>query len=168
MKVIDNFLDDDEFNIIQQYFLNEDFTWYLNDSIANKRKGIDQYQFIHLFFDISRPSLTDWSPFLTPLLQKLKAKYIFRIKANLRPRTSQGVLSDYHTDMDLNQQTAIFYLNTNNGYTKFQDNTLEDVPSVANRLLTFYGGLKHCGCSATDSNYRIVLNINYIPSQLLT
>ena len=168
MKIIDNFLDDDEFNIIQQYFLNDDFTWYLNDSIANKRKGIDQYQFIHLFFDISRPSLTDWSPFLTPLLHKLKAKYIFRIKANLRPRTSQGVLSDYHTDMDLNQQTAIFYLNTNNGYTKFQDNSLEDVPSVANRLLTFYGGLKHCGCSATDSNYRIVLNINYIPSQILT
>ena len=166
MKVIDNFLNDDEFNIIQQYFLSDSFVWHLNDSIANKRQGIDQYQFTHTFFDISKPSLQNYSSFLQPLLLKLKPQYIFRIKANLRPRTTQGVLSDYHVDMSLNQQTAIFYLNTNNGYTKFQDNTLDDVPSVANRLITFYGGLKHCGSSCTDSNYRIVLNINYIPTTL--
>ena len=166
MKVIDNFLNDDEFNIIQQYFINDSFTWHLNDSIANKRQGIDQYQFTHTFFDISKPSLQNYSSFLQPLLLKLKPQYIFRIKANLRPRTTQGVLSDYHVDMSLNQQTAIYYLNTNNGYTKFQENDYDDVPSVANRLLTFSGQLKHCGCSATDSNYRIVLNINYIPSTL--
>ena len=166
MKIIDNFLDEDEFNIIQQYFLNDSFTWHLNDSIANKRQGIDQYQFTHTFFDISKPSLQNYSSFLQPLLLKLKPQYIFRIKANLRPRTTQGVLSDYHVDMSLNQQTAIFYLNTNNGYTKFQENDYDDVKSIANRLLTFYGGLQHCGCSATDSNYRIVLNINYIPSTL--
>jgi len=164
MKIIDNFLPDDQFKIIQQYLCDDFFTWHLNDCIANRKQGLDQFQFTHLFFDISKPSLTNWSPFLQPLLHKLKAKYIFRIKANLRPRTSQGVLSDYHTDLDLNQQTAIFYLNTNNGYTKFQDNTIQDVPSVANRLLTFYGGLKHCGSSTTDTNYRILLNINYIPS----
>ena len=164
MKVIDNFLSDDNFQILQQYFSSDTFTWNLNNSIACHREGLDQYQFVHPFFDISKPSLNTWSPFLSPLLTKLNAKYIFRIKANLRPRTSQGVLSDYHTDMDLNQQTAIFYLNTNNGYTKFQQNDYPDVKSVANRLLTFYGGLKHCGSSCTDQNTRIVLNINYIPS----
>ncbi len=164
MKIIDNFLSTSDFQLIQHFFLSENFTWYLNDSIANHKQGLDQYQFTHLFFDISKPSLTEWSNFLTPLFNKLKAKYIFRVKANLRPRTTQGVLSDYHVDMSLNQQTAIFYLNTNNGYTKFQDNTLQDVPSVANRLLTFNGSLKHCGASCTDQNTRIVLNINYIPS----
>ena len=160
------FLPQDQFDLLQQYFINDSFIWHLNDSIANKRQGLDQYQFVHTFFDISKPSLQNYSSFLQPLLLKLKPQYILRIKANLRPRTTQGVLSDYHVDMSLNQQTAIFYLNTNNGYTKFQDETLQDVPSVANRLLTFYGALKHCGCSATDSNYRIVLNINYIPSTL--
>ena len=164
MKIIDNFLDEDSFQIISNYLLSENFTWYYNDSIAELKQGFDQFQFYHTFFDISKPSQTNWSNFLQPLLTKLNPKYIFRIKANLRPRTSQGVLSPYHTDMDLNQQTAIFYINTNNGYTKFHDNTLQDVPSVANRLLTFYGGLKHCGSSATDCNNRIVLNINYIPS----
>ena len=164
MKVIDDFLPQQDFDIIQQYFFDPTFVWYFNDSIAKYKQGLDQYQFTHLFFDIAKPSFNQWSPFLSPLLSKLNAKYIFRIKANLRPRTTQGVLSPYHTDFKLNQQTAIFYLNTNNGYTKFQDNSLDDVKSVANRLLTFYGGLKHCGSSCTDENTRVLLNINYIPS----
>ena len=166
MKIIDNFLDEDEFKVIQHYLTADDFPWYLSDSITKHKHGLDQFQFSHLFYDISKPYLQNYSNFLTPLFNKLQAKYILRVKANLRPRTTQGVLSDYHTDLDLNQQTAIYYLNTNNGYTKFQQNGLQDVPSVANRLVTFYGGLKHCGCSATDSNYRIVLNINYIPTTL--
>ena len=164
MKIIDDFLSPSDFEITQNFFQSSDFIWYYNQGIANHKQGLDQFQFVHPFFDISKPSQTDWSPFLQPILTKLNAQYIFRIKANLRPRTSQGVLSDFHTDMKLNQQTAIFYLNTNNGYTKFKDNTLDDVPSVANRLITFYGHLEHCGSSATDCNNRIVLNINYIPS----
>ena len=164
MKIIDNFLPKTDFEVIQQFLLGDNFSWNLLPSIANHKQGLDQYQFVYTFFDISKPSLQNYSNFLTPLFSKLQAKYILRVKANLRPRTSTAVLSDYHTDMDLNQQTAIFYLNTNNGYTKFQDNTLQNIPSVANRLLTFNGSLKHCGASATDSNYRILLNINYIPS----
>ena len=165
MKIIDDFLDPDDFKLTQHFFCNpnSDITWYFNDTIAGQQ-GLDQYQFTHTFFNLSRPFRSNYSNFLQPFLTKLNAKYIFRIKANLRPRTTQGVLSPYHTDMDLNQQTAIFYLNTNNGYTKFQDSTFDDVPSVANRLLTFYGGLKHCGCSCTDQNIRVVLNVNYIPS----
>ena len=164
MNIIDNFLDEDEFNILQQYLTNDSFSWNLLPSIANNKQGLDQYQFVHTFFDISKPSLQNYSNFLTPLFSKLQPKYILRVKANCRPRTSTAVLSDYHTDLNLNQQTAIFYLNTNNGYTKFQDETLKDVPSIANRLLTFDGSLKHCGASCTDQNTRIVLNINYIPS----
>jgi len=167
MKIIDNFLSPSDFEVTQNFFLSPDFIWYYNDCIAKHKQGLDQFQFVHPFFDISKPSKTDWSPFLQPILTKLNAKYIFRIKANLRPRTTQGVLSEYHVDMSLNQQTAIFYLNTNNGYTKFKEGDYDNVPSVANRLLTFYGALQHCGCSATDCNNRIVLNINYIPNELL-
>ena len=101
MKVIDNFLPQDQFDLLQQYFINDSFIWHLNDSIANKRQGLDQYQFVHTFFDISKPSLQNYSSFLQPLLLKLKPQYILRIKANLRPRTTQGVLSDYHVDMSL-------------------------------------------------------------------
>tara|TARA_R100000234_G_C4941712_1_gene153257 strand:+ start:90 stop:584 length:495 start_codon:yes stop_codon:yes gene_type:complete len=164
MKVIDNFLSPSDFELTQNFFTSTNFIWYFNDTIANHEQGLDQFQFVHPFFDIRNPSKSNFSNFLNPLLLKLKPKYILRIKANLRPRTDNIVLSPYHTDMDLNQQTAIFYLNTNNGYTKFQDNLYDDVHSVANRLLSFDGSLQHCGTSCTDQNTRILLNINYIPS----
>ncbi len=162
MKVIDNFLSIPDYDKLQQLLLGLDFPWYLKPSIANHKQGLDQYQFVHTFFNCSNPTINNFNPILQPLLDKLKANYILRIKANCRPRTSKLVLSDYHTDMNLNQQTAIYYLNTNNGYTKFLDDS-KTVNSVANRLLTFDGSLKHCGASCTDDNTRIVLNINYIP-----
>ena len=166
MKVIDNFLSPSDFELTQNFFLGSSIDWNLNNSIVSLKQGIDQYQFVHEFCNVQRPFKSNYSNFLQPILTKLNALYIFRMKSNLRPRTHQIIHSAYHTDMDLNQQTAIFYLNTNNGYTKFKDNTLDNVPSVANRLVTFYGGLKHCGCSCTDQNTRIVLNINYIPTTL--
>ena len=164
MKIIDDFLSPSDFKLTQNFFFSENFPWYFCDTITGPDGGLDQYQFTHTFFSLSQPFDSNYSNFLQPILTKLNAKYILRIKANLRPRTTQGVLSPFHTDMKLNQQTAIFYLNTNNGYTKFHNDTYPDVPSVANRLLTFYGGLKHTGSSCTDQNTRIVLNINYIPS----
>ena len=55
--------------------------------------------------------------------------------------------------------TSIFYVNTNNGYTKFEDGT--KVESVANRMLTFPANMKHIGTSCTDEQTRVVINFNY-------
>ena len=53
----------------------------------------------------------------------------------------------------------IFYLNTNNGYTKFEDGTV--VKSIANRLLTFPTLCKHTSSSCTDVEARVNINFNY-------
>ena len=55
--------------------------------------------------------------------------------------------------------TSIFYVNTNNGYTKFEDGT--KVESVANRMVTFSTNMKHLGTSCTNEKRRIVINFNY-------
>ena len=55
--------------------------------------------------------------------------------------------------------TSIFYVNTNDGYTKFKDGT--KVKSIANRMLTFPANMKHCGTSCTNERRRIVINFNY-------
>ena len=164
MNIIDNFLSKDDFELTQYFFLGPEIDWKFNNSIVSSEKGIDQYQFIHEFCNLQNPFQSNYSNFLQPLLTKLNARFIFRIKANLRPRTNQIVHSIYHTDMDLNQQTAIFYLNTNNGYTRFKDPSIPDVQSIANRLVSFNGSLQHYGTSCTDQNIRVLLNINYIPS----
>ena len=51
-------------------------------------------------------------------------------------------------------------MNTNNGYTKFEDGT--KVESVANRLVTFPASMMHTGTSCTDKKIRIVINFNYM------
>ena len=56
--------------------------------------------------------------------------------------------------------SAIFYLNTNNGYTKFEDGTI--ISSIENRLVTFPSTMLHTGTSCTDTKYRLVLNLVYV------
>ena len=57
-------------------------------------------------------------------------------------------------------KTAIFYINSNNGYTEFEE-TGEKVLSVANRVCIFDNGLQHAGVTTTDTINRVVVNVNY-------
>jgi len=54
----------------------------------------------------------------------------------------------------------VLYLNTNNGYTLFEDG--RQVDSVANRIVFFDATLPHSGVHCTDTEQRIVLNLNMI------
>ncbi len=168
MKIIDNFLPDSDFDFVQKFFLSTDLPWFWSPGISGKEVGPDYYQFVHKFFDTRNPfsncKSVKYSNFLQPLLNKLSPDHILRIKANLRPRTSSHIISEWHTDMKLNQKTAIFYPTSNNGYTVFKDGS--KVNTVANRLCVFHGHTEHAGASCTDESRRIVLNINYIPCEL--
>ena len=168
MKIIDDFLPYESFKTIQSFFLSTDIPWTYNDSIAGPNDDLNNYQFVYNFFDIKRPFKEScpckYSAFLKPILTKLSPQYIFRIKANLRPYTSSPYQGQWHTDMLLNQKTAIFYINSNNGYTVFKDNS--KVISRENRLCLFNGHIEHAGVSCTDARRRIVLNINYLPPSL--
>ena len=164
MKVIDNFLSDQAFEVIQHLLLGPEIDWHFNTTIAGENSDIDNFQFIHTFFDVKHPFLVKPQPPLNSLFTKLSPAALLRCKANLRTRTSSHVLSNFHTDMDFNQRTAIFYVNSNNGYTLFEDGS--SVESVANRLVLFHGSKLHCGASCTDQPTRVVLNINYFPNEL--
>ena len=69
------------------------------------------------------------------------------------------------TDAETNKighlmKTSILYMNTNDGYTKFEDGT--KVESVANRMVTFPNSMKHTGTTTSNSEYRLVINFNYV------
>tara|TARA_R100000152_G_C6689520_1_gene121480 strand:- start:207 stop:740 length:534 start_codon:yes stop_codon:yes gene_type:complete len=164
LKILPNFLSKEDFKTTQTYFFNK-LEWKYNDTIAGVNDDLDNFQFVHTFFNIRDPylekGLSPHCHILKPILLKLAVFHLLRVKANLRPRTAVPVQSNMHTDLELNQRTAIFYLNTNNGYTLFEDGTKVD--SIENTLLIFHGHRKHSGVSCTDQKRRIVLNINYIP-----
>jgi len=90
---------------------------------------------------------------------------LYRIKFNSTPRTSEIIKKPLHYDISdaegnvPNYNVCIIYINDNNGYTYFEDN--QKVESKANRAVIFSGDVLHAGTSCTDSNTRVVLNIDY-------
>ena len=169
LHVEDNFLDKDSFQEIQNTMLGTknttSFEWYYTDNITLEPGDEDTFQFIHNFYNDGRP-ICRYFELLKPLLEIMNPLSILRIKANLIPRTSKIVENTLHTDISgileekVKQWTiSIFYMNTNNGYTKFEDGT--KVESVANRLVTFPANIRHTGTTCTDEKKRSVINFNY-------
>ena len=111
-------------------------------------------------------ALSTYCENVRPIVEKIKLISIRRIKANLLTKTPEIVENIFHTDINYMSKeimkygtTSIFYVNTNNGYTKFEDGTI--VESVANRLVSFPANMKHTGTSCTDKQTRIIINFNY-------
>ena len=65
-----------------------------------------------------------------------------------------------HTGYPFPHKSAILYINTCDGYTKFEDGTKID--SVANRMLVFEGETLHTSSSTTDQVVRCNINFNYV------
>ena len=168
IKVIDNFLKQEEFQFIQQFFYSDNLTWFWNETIAGENDSLNNFQFTHTFFRTRNPYLeNNFSPFghyLKAIFLRLAPMYTLRVKANLRPRTSFPHKSNWHTDISVKSLTAIFYIDTNNGYTEFKSG--EIINTVENRIVIFDSNLEHRGVSCTDQKRRTVLNINYIPGEL--
>ena len=126
---------------------------------------LDKFQFVHEFYFSYVPT----SPaikIINPLINKINPSILGKIKANLLTRTPNIIVNKFHVDFELNSPeklkqwtTSIFYVNTNNGYTKFEDDT--KVESIANRMITFPANTKHTGTSCTDEERRIIINFNY-------
>ena len=161
ISVCDDFLPVSDFKTIQESCIN--LTWDYHPTLTGMEAGYNAYQFVHLFYTVGdvhhhSPCL----PYLDPILKQLEPLYVFRLKANLRPYTPKIVGSEYHVDIEIPCKTAIYYFNTNDGYTYFEDGT--KVESIANRLLVFDSHLRHAGTTCTNDKARVVLNMNYTPS----
>jgi hypothetical protein len=163
-EVIDNFLEINDFYRIKDALMGPYFEWYFNDSVVDdyEEKKINQYQFIHNFYREHRPT-SNYFEVLKPIISKIKPVALLKIKANLNPRTENNIEHGYHVDYEnslSNQRTGVFYLNTNNGYTLFEDGT--KVESVENRFVSFKTSMNHTGSTCTNENRRVLINFNYI------
>jgi hypothetical protein len=156
MKVINNFLNKEDFLKIKSLLLhNVYFPWYLQHGVSNHNDG--DIQLVHLFYEEKVNSI--YFDLLKPILEKLKVKKLLRIKANFLYKTHKIIQHNYHTDFD-NCTTAIFYINTNNGYTIFKKNK-KIVKSKENKLCYFNSNMEHAGTTCNNQNCRIVINLNY-------
>ena len=167
-KVVDNFLDKEDFMKLQHHMLVEKFfPWYFQDTKDFEvDEDLNQYQFTHTFYKNYQPFVAPFLQFsnyfslLEPLLKKLKVKSLIKVKANLNPYSPKLYKGHFHTDTPFNSLTAIYYLNENNGYTLFEKNN-KKVKSEENRIVIFDAKMKHVGTNTTNRKKRVVLNLNY-------
>ena len=160
-KVIDDFLCSDDFDSISSSILSNYFHWFWNPVIT-KHSEINIGQFYHQFYMCNSDKQSDFFPVLQPLLSKLGQLVLFRVKANLNPRdTVHTKLGDFHTDFPgFQSTTAIFYLNSNNGWTEFSGG--EKILCRSNRLVLFPQEQHHVGYSCTDQPFKCLININFL------
>lgn len=173
IEIQDNFLDTEYFQKIRDFVLDysaknsSEFNWFMGDVVSDgDSKKLNYIQFNHVVFCHNQVySGNFWNLINEPhgLLDKLDPYALTRIKLNLITKHTDVVESGMHVDISNAPDvasTSILYMNTNNGYTRFE--TGEKVESVANRLVTFSNNLKHTGTSCSDELYRCVMNIDYI------
>lgn len=169
IKIIDNFLEQTDFNNVKNILMGNSIDWSFQSSILRNDykyktscEEKDNYQFIHRFYNFFEPT-SDYYNCLFPFFHqsKLDPKALVRVKANLNPRTDTHVIHGYHRDLDFLCKTAVYYVNTNNGFTVFSNG--EKVESIANRIVIFNSNLMHSGSTCTDEKSRIVINFNYFP-----
>lgn len=162
--IIDDFLEKDIFLGMKDFIFSNNFPWFFN---KGKVKSDDNYfQFFHYFYKTEQfggyvNSFQHFS-LIQPLLEKINFKYLIRIKLNLTFSEKENFIYGMHTDIQPKDfiKTGIFYFNTTNGGTIFENE--KTVDCVENRFVYFPSRIKHSGISCTDEKTRAVLNLNYI------
>ena len=161
IHVVDDFLSSQHFEMIHSEMMGDNFDWYFTDGISVIPQA-GRYQFIHNFYKRFLGPTTSME-LIVPIVDKLglKPESVIRIKANLNTRTLFNRRTGFHTDFSEAgpHTTAIYYVNTNNGYTLFKGG--KKIKSVENRLIVFDSTLEHQGVTCTDEKRRVVINFNY-------
>jgi hypothetical protein len=161
MKIIDNFLDQNNFKHIKDVMMGRYFPWYYAPCANNNKDNLSHLT--HTFYTNEYPNpVTGDMLLVKPILDKLNYTALIRIKANLT-YPSINKKDFYHTDNYFkNTTTAILYLD-NNGGTKFKvGSKIEHIKSKANRIVIFPSHTEHSVVRHSNNDLgRFVLNFNY-------
>lgn len=171
-EVMDNFLSEEDFKSIISTFFPQDLT-NQNNFAWNYQKGIvrnpdlgptgyeeHDWMYVHQLYSSDNGLKFDKYYFLIkPILNKLNAKKLFDIRANLLVPTKKHIFHEFHVDRKVAHQVALFYITTCNGFTVLKDTAKVDC--ISNRMLLFDGSIEHHSVTSTD-HPRCVININYV------
>ena len=168
VQIFNNFLDQEVFLEIKKFIMSPRCQWRYVNYIAHKdgRDNDNDGYFVHSFKDCHPQTFEDrypespHFPLIVKILDKIKYQNILRIRSSLYPRRDVQKPDPFHIDYDFPHKVCIFYVNTNNGYTMFENG--EKIPSVENQLATFDGNEKHCSVVQTDTSARYIVNINIL------
>ena len=155
MNIYKNFLPKKDFLNFKKEIMGEYFPWYFNNQKVYKTKHLNDFQFCNTFKDGNTAN-----NLINIFIKKLKIKKLLRAKLNLTTKTDKIYKFNYHQDWDSDCNVAIYYINSNNGYTHFKNKT--KIFSEENKIVIFDNKLKHYGTTSTNTKTRIVLNMCFL------
>lgn len=161
-EVVDNFLKKEQFSLIEQSIISNNFPLYYQESIVHNENSdpIDHINLSHQIYSNGMP-VSDWYILLHDnFFANLECKALIRSKVNCFPGREKLVVHDYHADYPYSHKGAILYLNSCDGFTILEDGT--KIESVKNRLLLFDPGEKHASTNCTNQKYRWNIIANYL------
>ena len=179
LSITDNFLIEHQFIALKNVITDNNFHWFYgtygsgdNPKPTSGTYGSgDKQSFPGFFYHVIYEDNAVFSPFydsFNHILEQLNATVLFRIRINLTPSLPEPQFADFHSDIlgmpeeQLKQwTTSIFYINSNNGYTEFEDDG-KVIESVENRLVSFPANIRHRMVTQTDGEPRILINFNYL------
>ena len=162
--VIDNFLNDDDLNIVKDDLFKAPL--YLQNRVSgeNDSNSYWDYYFSHSIYMNNKPQSTVFDNIYNIFIPKFEKygsiKSLLRIKLNIYPYTETLKEHAQHIDYEFSSYGAVFSLNTCDGFTRLHDGTKID--SVENRILFFDPSLKHNSTTTTNSSARWNINFNFL------
>lgn len=169
LEIIDNFLDSDKFEYLQHNVMDETFPWHYTRSVNIDPdlapEPIYDYQLFNTLY-AAPAHQSEQFRIINSVINKINPRILLRAKLNFTPANDRIIEQGMHQDIQVGEDlldictTAVLYLNTNNGYTKFENG--DTVESVENRFVSFPSKTFHSGSTCTNEQCRIVLNLNYI------
>ena len=165
-RIIDNLISEDDLVKIEQNVLQKQIFAVYQSTAYQTSTNVYDVMMNRVFFSSLYPLCKhdkEYLPYFYPVLDKIPdIGFLQRVSLNLTFATPNPYISEYHMDNhSQGSHTCIFYLNSNNGGTRFKESG-ELVQSQRNRLVKFPSYFEHAAVNTTDTKLRWVLNINYI------
>ena len=160
-KIIDNALSKNDAEYIKNAMMGSEFPWFYSSTVAwdNDEKDLSQYYFTHSFYRQDSWNSPWGEKILPPILSILQPKSLIRIKGNFYPKSNINVANNVHKDLPFSHRGAIYYVNSNDGFTVLEDGT--KIESIENRILLFDPSLDHNSTNCTDQHGRVNINLNF-------
>jgi len=159
MKLIENFLPNSLFIEIQKYLMGPAMLWHYQKHTTLDSEREDDFYFTHTFYADKHQQSDLFEEIIHPIIGRLDFDYLYRARARLVTKQSIQIPHNFHVDDNRKHAVGIFSINSNNGYTLFENG--EKSISKENTLLLFNGSLKHATVPQTDTSIRVNINFNF-------
>ena len=159
VKIIDNFLPRGDFELLRDAVFHRNFPWRYSETVAYSDELKEDYYFFHLLYTEDKINSSHYH-LIQPVLDRVECEKLIRVKANLYPNVNKEVQNGMHRDYEYEHKGALLSLNTNNGYTIFEDGKKHY--SVENRLMLFNPTELHASGLCTNVKRRVNINFNYL------